>query len=114
MINTADEREEAKEVILNDLERSEILARNISPQYNLGKNKDKQTCFKTNLNAELQREAENSKSNFRSATATSKLKTVKCQQQMQNINVGYHNCMVVPIAHRLLEIFMYTTKVQKF
>lgn len=36
MINTADGREEAKGAILNDLERSEILAGNISPWYNLG------------------------------------------------------------------------------
>lgn len=34
MINTADESEEAKEAILNDLERSEILAGNVSPWFN--------------------------------------------------------------------------------
>lgn len=99
MVNIADESKEAKGAILNDLERSEILAGNISPWYNLEKNKDEQTCFKTSLNAELQGGGENSKSSFRNATANSKLKTVKWQQQIQKIDSGYHNCMVVPFAH---------------
>lgn len=81
MINIADESEEAKGAFLNDLERSEILAGNISPRYNSEKNK--QACFKTSLNTELQGDGENLKSSFRNVTANSKLKTVKWQQQMQ-------------------------------
>jgi len=80
MINIADENEEAKGAILNDLKRSEILAGNTSPQYNLEKNKDEQTGFKTSLNAELQGDGGNSKSSFRNVTANSKLKAVKWQQ----------------------------------
>lgn len=83
MINTADEREEAKGAILNDLERSETLARNTKPRYNLEKNKDEETCCKKSLNAELQGDGENSKSSFRNVTANRKLQTVKQQQQMQ-------------------------------
>lgn len=114
MVNFADERDEAKGAILNYLERSEILARNISLQNNLEKNYDEQTCFKTSMNTELWGAGEKLNSSFRNATANNKLKTVKWQQQMKKNNLGYYNCIVMPFVHWLLGILMYIAKAETF
>lgn len=90
MINTADEREEVKGAILDDPERSEILAGNIIHQYNLENNNNnkklRKTCFKTSLNSELQEEdGGNSKNSFRNIC--------DCKQQTKNSEMEATNKM---------------------